>query len=80
MMTLLEAMDELIEDIKSDFLKFKNSLSRERFVVGTIFFTAFALLIISVCKLGLEGNIFWGFVALVCAITVAIIGFATGIF
>lgn len=49
-------------------------------LIAILYFGSFAGLILSVCLTGVDGDIFWGIVAFIFAVVVAIIGFTTGAF
>lgn len=61
-------------------LSLVDNLLSVKTLVGIAYFTAFAGLIFSVCKLGVDGDILYGIYALICAVVILIIGFATGTF
>lgn len=49
-------------------------------LVAILYFGSFAGLILSVCLMGVDGDVFWGIVAFIFALVVLIIGFTTGAF
>lgn len=49
-------------------------------LVAILYFGSFFCLILSVCLMGVDGDIFWGIVAFIFAVVVAVIGFKTGVF
>lgn len=49
-------------------------------LIAILYFGSFFGLILSVCLMGVDGDIFWGIVAFIFAIVVMIIGFTTGAF
>jgi len=49
-------------------------------LVAILYFGSFFCLILSVCLMGVDGDIFWGIVAFIFAVVVMIIGFTTGAF
>lgn len=49
-------------------------------LIAILYFGSFFGLILSVCLMGFDGDIFWGIVAFFFAIVVMIIGFTTGAF
>lgn len=67
----------LIEWLKEDIAEIKEGLGMNA-VVGFLYFTAFAGLIISVCLLGVNGDWLWGVVTLLCSVILIVIGLVTG--
>lgn len=49
-------------------------------LIAILYFGSFFCLILSVCLMGVDGDIFWGIVAFIFAVVVAVIGFKTGVF
>ena len=49
-------------------------------LVAILYFGSFFGLILSVCLMGVDGDVFWGIMAFIFAIVVMIIGFTTGAF
>ena len=49
-------------------------------LIAILYFGSFFGLILSVCLMGVDGDIFWGIVAFIFAVVVAVIGFKTGVF
>ena len=49
-------------------------------LIAVLYFGSFFGLILSVCLMGVDGDIFWGIVAFIFAVVVMIIGFTTGAF
>ena len=66
--------------IKEDVKSIAEEFDEVNLAVAILYFGSFFGLIISVCLMGVDGDIFWGIVAFICAVVVAIIGFKTGVF
>lgn len=64
------------EDVKSITQDFDGCNA----LVAILYFGSFFCLILSVCLMGVDGDIFWGIVAFIFAVVVAVIGFKTGVF
>lgn len=66
--------------IKEDVKSIAEEFDEVNLAVAILYFGSFFGLIISVCLMGVDGDIFWGIVAFICAVVVAIIGFKSGVF
>ncbi len=66
--------------IKEDAKSIAEEFDEANLAVAILYFGSFFGLIISVCLMGVDGDIFWGIVAFIFAVVVAIIGFKTGVF
>ena len=66
--------------IKEDVKSIAEEFDEVNLAVAILYFGSFFGLILSVCLMGVDGNIFWGIVAFIFAVVVAIIGFKTGAF
>lgn len=66
--------------IKEDVKSIAEEFDEVNLAVAILYFGSFFGLIISVCLMGVDGDIFWGIVAFIFAVVVAIIGFKTGVF
>lgn len=72
-LAVIEFLIDCVKDLKGEF-------SKAGAILGLIYFGTFSGLIVSVIKMGVEGDLFWGFVALIDAIIILVIGFVTGVF
>ena len=66
--------------IKEDVKSIAEEFDEVNLAVAILYFGSFFGLILSVCLMGVDGDIFWGIVAFIFAVVVAIIGFKTGAF
>ena len=66
--------------IKEDIERIAQDFDGCNALVAILYFGSFFGLILSVCRMGVDGDIFWGIVAFIFAVVVAVIGFKTGVF
>lgn len=66
--------------IKEDAKSITEEFDEVNLAVAILYFGSFFGLILSVCLMGVDGDIFWGIVAFIFAVVVMIIGFTTGAF
>lgn len=79
-----KSLRKFIKHAKTQILRTILSLLDEiepvNVLIYILFFGAFAGLIFSVCLMGVNGDLFWGFFALLFAAVVLIVGIITGAF
>ena len=83
-MRIKKSLRKLIKRAKTQILRAVLSLAEDfdpvKILISIAYFGAFAGLIISVCLMGTNGDIFWGIMALINALVVLFVGIVTGAF
>ena len=83
-MKLKKSLRKLIKRAKTQILRAVLSLAEEvdpvNLLISIAYFGAFSGLIISLCLMGVNGDVFWGIMALINALVVLFVGIVTGAF
>jgi len=66
--------------IKEDIESIREEFAGVNILIAILYFGSFVGLILSVCLMGVNGDLFWGFFALLFAVVVLIVGYSTGAF
>ena len=83
-LNIRESLKRLAETLKACIKEDIESITEEfdgvNTAVAILYFGSFAGLILSVCLMGVDGDILWGITAFLFAMVVLFVGFMTGVF